>query len=72
MLSKNNFFCPEAIKSKQKPMCQKAKNSEKVIFEEKKLKIFGKSDSKVPKLGGGGILEKYHKKKTFFFARGLP
>ena len=27
------FFCPEAIKSKQMPMCQKAKNSEKVIFE---------------------------------------
>ena len=27
------FFCPEAIKSKQMPMCQKAENSEKVIFE---------------------------------------
>ena len=27
------FFGPEAIKSKQMPMCQKAKNREKVIFE---------------------------------------
>ena len=40
-------------------MGEKAKNSEKAIF--------GKSDSKVPKVGGGqAILEKYHKKAIIF------
>ena len=56
------------------PMCQKAKNSEKVIFEIFGQRILEKSDSIVPKVCGGGgqaILEKYHKQSTYF-VRGLP
>ena len=62
------FVCPEAIKSKQMPMSQKAKNSGKVIFEFF-LKIFGKSDSKVPK--SDSKVPKVVGKQLFSF-EGLP
>ena len=58
------FFCFEAIKSKQMPMCQKAKNSKKNL--KYLLNNFGKSEkgaSKIPKVRGGGVkgfLEKTH------------
>ena len=56
------FVCPEAINSKQMPMCQKAKNSD-FFFLKFLLNNFGKSEKsalKIPKVRGGGqrFLEK--------------
>ena len=48
------FFCPEAIKSKQMPMCQKVQNSGKVIFEIFCLRILEKVTQKFQKWEGGG------------------
>ena len=47
------FFCPVPIKSKQMPMCQKAKNSEKGFFEFF-FKEFWKKWLKSSKSRGGG------------------
>ena len=45
------FLCPQAIKSKQMSMCQKTKNSEKIIFE---FFCFLRYSSKI---GGGGLAD---------------
>ena len=59
------FVCPEAIKSKQMPMCQKAKNGDFFFFLKFLLNNFGKSEksaSKIPKVRGGvrGFWKKTH------------